>query len=174
MADKFNTAFQIHHEIYNTRNQIEKKNNEYDEHMKKIETLNIESDMFKNNINEINTSINSLNNFLEYNCDNSNRFSTLSIKNEYILKLQELKDELSYVEYNISNIENELKKLYIEFKAYYTYIDNLYKMIPRINRWGNIKNMTPYELEIETYQNKTRFEIQLSILNFHPPQLERS
>ena len=166
MANKFNTAFQIHEEIYNTRNLIKKKIYDYDELIEHKETLNNDRDILNTRINEINITISSLNNFLEYNSDNSNRFSTLSIKNKYIQDLKLLNDELSSAVNSISNIKNQLNKLDIELMAYNTYIDNLYKMIPRINRWSHIKNMTPSELDIETYQNNKIFEIQLSILNF--------
>lgn len=174
MANKFNTAFQIHEEIYNTRTQIEKKKDEYNKLIDNNENFNRNLDMVDNRIDEINISINSLNNFLTYNSDNSNCFATLLIKNEYCIKLETLNDEKLYYQHNIYKIENELTRFNIEFIAYDSYIDNLYKMIPRINRWSNIKNMTPHELYIETCRNNIQFEMQLSILKFPPPQLERN
>ena len=67
-----------------------------------------------------------------------------------------------------------LHKLNIEFNAFEVYIDNLSKLIPRINRWGNIDNMTQFQLDCEACSNNIKFKTQISIMDFNPPKLERN
>lgn len=173
MSKVMNTVTDIYQEIYNTKKIIEYKTNEYDELLETNKLLNINSENIKTKIYDINININSLNNLLDYYSDDNNNFTTLSIKNEYIKSLKLLNSELLEIQNNINNIENQIYKLNIQFNAYDTYINNLYKMIPRINRWGNINNMTQYELDIEAFRNNYNFELQLSIINDPPPKLVR-
>lgn len=167
MANKFNTAFQIHQEIYDTRKLIQNKKTECNEIKEYIDYFNNNRNDTYKNINETNMSIKALNNFIDYNTVNSCYFTTLSIKKHYTDSLEILNKEMTYIQNNIDYYENELKKIDIEFMAYDTYIDNLYKLIPRINRWSHIENMTSSEIDIEIYNNNKRFETQLYILNHH-------
>ena len=173
MSKVMNTVTDIYQEIYDTKKIIEYKTNEYDELLETNKLLNINSENIKTKIYDINININSLNNLLDYYSDDNNNFTTLSIKNEYIESLKLLNSELLEIQNNINNIENQIYKLNIQFNAYDTYINNLYKMIPRINRWGNINNMTQYELDIEAFRNNYNFELQLSLINDPPPKLVR-
>ena len=77
---------------------------------------------------------------------------------------------MTYAKNRIAYYENELKRKDIEFMAHITYIDNLYKMIPRINRWSNVLNMSEYEKNIETYRNNHNFQMQLSHINNPRPE----
>ena len=84
-----------------------------------------------------------------------------------------MNDELISTKFYISNIEIEIYKLNIEFNAFDVYIDNLYKLIPRINRWSNINNLSDDELEDELYTNSEKFRMQLSIIDFPPLEFKR-
>ncbi len=77
------------------------------------------------------------------------------------------------VKFDETSIENIVKKLESEIFAHIQYIQDLYKMIPRINRWGNIENMSESELDMEAYRNNYNFELQLSVINDPPPKLVR-
>lgn len=174
MTKEINTVFDIHQKIYDTRKLIEEKSNDYTRFMELNNRLNIDSENIKIKINEVNINIDALNNLLEYDSNDCSRFTTLSIKNEYMKSLELLNNQQLNLENNINYIENEIYKLNIQFSAYDSYIDNLYKMIPRINRWGNIINMSQRELDIELYHNQNRFEAQLYAIDFPPPKLKRN
>ena len=142
------------------------KKESLDNHKKKLHEIN-------NDLAETNLYIRSINNYLSYNPDDSNNITLLSSKKEYEDEVVYLNKQLIYIQNNIYNIENILKKLECEIFAHTQYIEDLYKMIPRINRWGNIQNMSEYELDIEAHRNNYNFELQLSIINDPPPKLVR-
>ena len=130
-------------------------------------------DKINNDLAETNLSIRSIDNYLSYNPDDSNNINLLSSKNDYENEVKYLNKQLIYTQSSVDNIENIVKKLESEIFAHIQYIEDLYKMIPRINRWGNIQNMSEYELDIEAHRNNYNFELQLSIINDPPPKLVR-
>jgi predicted nucleic acid-binding Zn-ribbon protein len=108
------------------------------------------------------------------NYENPNDTEAMSIRNSYIIEYNKLEEELNDMKDNIRSLENEIYKYTTEIRGFEIYIDNLYKMIPRINRWGNVENMSEYEKDIESYANNYMFNTQLSIINFPPPKFERN
>jgi len=162
MTNELNTAFKIHQEIYDTRILIQNKKTECSKLKEYINSFNNDCNYINKNINETNLSIKSLDNFLYYEASNPSYLTTLSIKKEYTDELQTLNEDMTHAKNRIVYYENELKRKDIEFMAHITYIDNLYKMIPRINRWSNILNMSEYEKDIEEYHNNNNFLMQLS------------
>jgi len=170
MTNKLNTAFKIHQEIYDTRILIQNKKTECSKLKEYINSFNNDCNYINKHINETNLSIKSLDNFLYYEASNPSYLTTLSIKKEYTDELQTLNEDMTHAKNKIVYYENELKRKDIEFMAHITYIDNLYKMIPRINRWSNIQNMSEYEKDIETYHNDHNFIMQLSHINNPRPE----
>lgn len=173
MENNLNTAFKIHQEIYNIKKQIIKKKSNYSSVEKCIEKFKNDIDFLNNLIAEINISIRAIDNYLNFNSDTSYNTTLYSIRKDYNDKLQQSNDEIVYAKNNIHYFENDLTKIKIELFAYDEYIENLYKMITRINRWSNIKNANQYELDIEAFRNHQNFEMQLSLINDPPPKLER-
>ena len=157
MTNKLNTAFKIHQEIYDTRKIIQNKKTECTKLKEYISSFNNDCNYINKHINETNLSIKSLDNFLYYEAPNPIYLTTLN-------------EEMTYAKNRIAYYENELKRKDIEFMAHITYIDNLYKMIPRINRWSNVLNMSEYEKDIETYRNNHNFQMQLSHINNPRPE----
>lgn len=169
----FNTAFDVHQEIYNTKQQFKEKESEYTQFLELYKFYELEQEKVNKKLQDINVNINSLNNYLNYNSDTTYHSSANSIKDEYIKQFNEASEELSDIRYHFDTIEKEIEKLNIQFNAYEIYIENLEKMIPRINRWANINNKTQEELYWEAIGNYQRFQQQLSIINYPPPKLER-
>lgn len=174
MQNNLNTVFKINQEIYDIKEQIQKKKLEYNTLQKYLnthkETL---LEINNNHIAETNLCIRSINNCLSYNSDDSMNIKLLSSKKKYENKLQYLNEQVIYTQNNIDYIQDMLKNIETEIFAHIQYIQDLYKMIPRINRWGNIQNMSEYELDIEAYRNNYYFELQLSAINDPPPKLVR-
>lgn len=173
MQNDLNTSFKIHQEIYDIKQQIEKKESIYilekeclDNHKEILHKIN-------NDLAETNLCIRSIDNYLSYNPDISNNINLLSSKNDYEKDVVYLNEQLIYTQNNVDYIENVVKKLESEILAHIQYIEDLHKMIPRINRWGNIENMSESELDIEAYRNNYYFELQLSGINDPPPKLVR-
>lgn len=164
MQNNLNTAFKIHQEIYDLRKLIENKQKEYNTIKHYVNNYNSEIQGINNRIAEINLSIKSFDNYLSYNLDNSMNI-LLSSKKNYNDELKTLNNELTYIQKNIDYYNNNLKNLEVEIFAHNQYIENLYKMIPRINRWANIENMSETELYSETLLNNYNFQMQLSMIN---------
>ena len=173
MQNDLNTAFKIHQEIYDNRQQIEKKESIYILEKKNLNNHKKILHSIKDDLEQTNLCIRSIDNYLSYNPDDSNNINLLSSKNDYEEDVVYLNEQLKYTQNNVDNIENIVKKLESEIFAHTQYIEDLYKMIPRINRWGNIQNMSEYELDIEAHRNNYNFELQLSIINDPPPKLVR-
>lgn len=173
MQNDLNTAFKIHQEIDDIKQQIEKKESIYN--LKKECLANQKKILHKinNDLAETNLCIRSIDNYLNYNPDNSNNINLLSSKNDYEKDVDYLNKQLIYTQNNVNNIEDIVKKLESEIFAHIQYIQDLHKMIYRINRWSNIENMSESELDIEAYRNNYYFELQLSVINDHPPKLVR-
>jgi len=175
MQNNLNTAFKIYQEIHDIKQQIEKKKLEYNAQERLLynhkRTLNEIND--NNYISEINLCIRSIDNYISYNPDDSMNSNLLISKKNYEDELISLNKQLLYIQNNIVYSENMLKKIKSEIFAHIQYIEDLYKMIPRINRWGNIENMSEYELDIEAFRNNYYFELQLSFINDSPPKLVR-
>ena len=169
MTTQFNTAFDVHVDIYNTKKLYDKKKEEYNKLLELNQTYHNEEKNLQNNIDEIKIQIKSLDNLVSFG-ETTNYIITQCMKNDYTHKYDILYDDLISTKFHIANIENEIYKLNIEFNAFNVYIDNLYKMIPRINRWSKINNQTQHELENELYSNSYIFKTQLSIIDFLPPQ----
>jgi len=173
MQNDLNTAFKIHKEIDDIKQQIEKKESIYILEKKNLDNHKKILHFIKDNLEKTNLCIRSIDNYLSYNPDDSNNNNLLSSKNDYEEDAVYLNKQLKYTQNNVDNIENIVKKLESEIFAHIQYIQDLYKMIPRINRWGNIENMSESELDMEAYRNNYNFELQLSVINDPPPKLVR-
>jgi len=175
MTNQLHTAIQVNEEINNTNKLYEKKKITYYELLQLNDTYQIQENNLQINIDEIKIQINSLESLILFGENNSlNNMDSQSMKNDYISKYTILYDDLISTKFHISNIEIEIHKLNIEFNAFEVYIDNLSKLIPRINRWGNIDNMTQFQLDCEACSNNIKFKTQISIMDFNPPKLERN
>lgn len=172
MTQNFKSAFEVHTEINNAKKFYEYKKQEYTNLVELNNQYHVEEMNLQNKMNDYATHIRSIESLLNY--ENPNDTEAMSIRNSYIIEYNKLEEELNDMKDNIRSLENEIYKYTTEIRGFEIYIDNLYKMIPRINRWGNVENMSEYEKDMESFANNYMFNTQLSIINFPPPKLERN
>jgi DNA repair exonuclease SbcCD ATPase subunit len=168
MTQNFKSVFEVHTEINNAKKFYEYKKQEYTNLLELNNQYHVEEMNLQNKMNDYSTHIRSIESLLNY--ENPNDTEAMSIRNSYIIEYNKLEEELNDMKDNIRSLENEIHK----YTGFEIYIDNLYKMIPRINRWGNVENMSEYEKDMESFANNYMFNTQLSIINFPPPKLERN
>ena len=83
MATQFNTAFDVHVDIYNTKKLYDKKKEEYNKLLELNDIYQIQENKLQNDVNEINIQIKSLENLISFG-EITNYITTVCMKNDYI------------------------------------------------------------------------------------------
>jgi len=151
-----NTIEEIEKEIEKVNKLYEYKAWDYNEKNKILINYNNDNYNLTILLEYIETELNSLKNMKIF--ENNNNITILSLIKEKETNKNNIYNKINSNNININIYETELYRIQTEINSYEVYLDNLNKMISRLNRW-DVK--TGIELECQNYKNNYLFNQQL-------------
>ena len=154
-----NTIEEIEKEIKKVNKLYEYKTYIYDEKIKSLNYYNNHNYYLTNSLDYIETELNALKNMKNF--ENTNNICILSLIKEKETNKNNIYNQINSNNISINSYETDIYKIQIEINSYEVYLDNLNKMITRLNRWNE---KTGFELECENHKNDYLFNQQLDYI----------
>ena len=167
MTEEYFTKMKnIDNEITKTNRNIDEKSILYNVLLKE---LNYNDEIIMNidkKIEYIETEINGYNYALNYNyIDNyMNMLSILKEANNNLNILRKSRIDQNNI---VKMYENQTYNSHLQIQILTCYLEDLNKMMIRIERWGGVEKLTDFEKETEACRNNMLFEMQLNSIKFN-------
>ena len=150
-----NTTEEIEQEIEKVNKLYKYKAFIYNEKNKGLNYYNDDNYNLNIRLEYIETELNALKNMKNF--ENINNVTILSLIKEKETYKNNIYNQINPNNISINSYETDLYKIQIEINSYEVYLDNLNKMITRVNRWNE---KTGFELECENHKNDYLFNQQ--------------
>ena len=128
-----NTTEDIEKEIKKVNKLYEYKTYIYDEKIKGLNYYNNDNYNLTIRLEYIETELNALKNMKNF--ENTNNICILSLIKEKETYKNNIHNQINSNNININSYETDIYKIQIEINSYEVYLDNLNKMITRVNRY---------------------------------------